>query len=138
MRAGWGVGHALPGGSLVAVAQVATVGEVKAHQTAVGRHQRLVDLQVGRAAAEGLDVDAPLGGVEVKGLESALLAEQLDLVNVLVATVVAGARLALGVLVGHGRAEGVEDGAGSDILGGDEDDGLALALDLVGLKGWGS
>lgn len=96
--------------------QVATVRKVKTHQTAVDGHQRLVDLQVGRAARESLDVDTPLGGVEVEGLEGALLAEQLDLVNVLVATVVTGTGLALGVLVGHGRAQGIEHGARGDIL----------------------
>lgn len=114
--------------------QVTTVREIETHQTSVRRHEGLVDLQVGRASTQGLDVDTPLGGVEAEGLKGALLAEELDPVNVLVAAVVAGAGLALGVLVGHGRAEGVEDGAGRDILRGDEDDGLPLALDLLGLE----
>lgn len=115
--------------------QMTTVREIQTHQAAMRRHQGLVHLQVGRAATQGLDVDTPFGGVEAEGLEGALLAEQLDLVDVLVAAVVAGAGLALGVLVGHGRAEGVEDGAGSDILRGNKDDGLPLALDLLGLDG---
>lgn len=121
-------------GGLVAVAQVATVGEVKAHETAVRGHDGLVDLEVGRAAGQALDVDTPLVGVEVEGLEGTLLAQQLDLVNVLVAAVVAGAGVALGVLVGHGGAESVEDGPRGDVLGGDEHDGLALALDLILLR----
>jgi hypothetical protein len=91
-------------GSLVAVAQVATVGKVKTHEAAVGRHDSLVDLQVGRAATEALDVDTPLLVVEVEGIESTALAEQLDLVNMLVATIVTSTGVALGVLVGHGRA----------------------------------
>jgi hypothetical protein len=53
---------------------------------------------------------------------------------VLVATVVAGAGVTLRVLVGHGRTERIEDSAGSDILGGDEEDGLALTLDFLLLQ----
>lgn len=113
------------------MAQVATVGKVQTHQTTVRRHESLVDLQVCRASTEALDVYTPLGGVEVEGLESTLLAEKLNLVNVLVTTVVTGTWETLGVLVGHGRAKGIEDGAGGDVLGGDQDDGLPLPLDLV-------
>lgn len=113
------------------MAEMATVGEVETHQATVGGHEGLVDLEVGGAAAKGLDVDAPLLRVDVEGLEGTALAEELDLVDVLVAAVVAGAGETLGVLVGHGRAEGIEDGAGGDVLRGDEDDGLALALDLI-------
>jgi hypothetical protein len=94
-------------------------------------HDSLVDLQVGRATAQALDVDAPLLRVQAECLESALLAQKLDGVNVLVSAVVAGAGVALGVLIGHGRAERIEDGAGRDILRGDEEDGLALTLDLL-------
>lgn len=85
-----------------------------------------------------MNIDSPFGRIEVEGLECTLLAEQLDLVNVLVTTVVTSARQAFGVFVGHGRAKGVEDGAGGNILRGDEDDGLSLALDLVGLNRLGS
>jgi hypothetical protein len=116
---------------LVTMAKMATMGQVETHQAAMGRHDGLVDLKVGGAAAEALDVDTPLLLVEAEGGEGTALAEGLDLVDVLVATVVAGAGVALRVLVGHGRAEGVKDGAGGDILGGDENDGLALALDLL-------
>ena len=101
--------------------QVTAVGQVKTHQPLVGPHDGLVDLEVGGAAGQGLDVDTPLSGVEAKGLESALLASELNLVNVLVAAVVAGAGVALGVLVGHGGTESIEDGTGGDVLGGDED-----------------
>ena len=120
----------LPLRSLVTVAQVTTVGKVKTHETAVRRHDGLVNLQVGRASTEALDVDTPLLGVNVEGLESTLLAEELDLVDVLVATIVTGTGVTLGVLVGHGGAKSIEDGAGGDVLGGDEDNGLTLALDL--------
>jgi len=134
------VGHGLevgrdsrdfPSRGLVTVAQMATVGKVKTHESAVRRHDGLVNLEVGRAARQALDVDAPLRRVEVEGLKGTLLAQKLDLVNVLVAAIVASAGETLGVLVGHGGAEGIKDGAGSDVLRGDEDDGLALALNFV-------
>jgi hypothetical protein len=49
----------------------------------------------------------------------------------LVSAVVAGTGVSLGVFVGHRRTESVENGAGSDVLGGDEEDGLALTLDFL-------
>lgn len=104
--------------------------QVKTHEPLVGSHDSLVYLQVGRASGETLHVDTPLVRVEVESFESAGLAQQLDGVDVLVATVVSCAGVALGVFVGHGRAQGVEDGARGNILGSDEDDGLSLALDL--------
>lgn len=114
--------------------QVTTVGKVKTHQAVVGAHESLVDLQVGRAAAQALDVDTPLGGVEVEGLESTLLAGDLNGIDVLVTTVVTSTGVTLGVLVAHGRAQSVEDGAGGEVLRGDQDDGLALTLDLLLLQ----
>ena len=117
---------------LVAVAQVAAVGEIEAHEAVVGPHDGLVDLEVCWGAGEGLHVDAPGLGVEVEGFEGALLAEQFDLVDVFVAAVVACAGVSFAVFVAHGRAESVEDGSRGDVLGGDEEDGLALPLDLFG------
>lgn len=126
--------NSLLGGSLVAVGQVTTVGEVKTHQTLVRAHEGLVDLQVGRAATKALDVDTPLGRVQVEGLESTLLTGDLDGINVLVTTVVTGTRVTLRVLVAHGRAQSIEDGAGGEVLRGNQDDGLALTLDLLLLQ----
>ena len=113
------------------MAKMATVGEVQTHQPSVRRHDGLVNLEVGRATAQALDVDAPLGAINVEGLEGTLLAKKLDLINVLVATIVPSAGVALRVLVGHGGAKGIENGTGRDIFRGDEDDGLALTLDLM-------
>lgn len=118
-------------GGLVAVAQVATVREVQTHEPAMGRHNGLVNLKVGRAATQALNVDTPLVLSDVEGSKSTALAEELNLVNVLVATVVALAWVALGVLVRHRRTKGIEDSPRRNILGGDKDDGLALTLDLV-------
>ena len=111
--------------------QVTTVGQIKTHQTVVRAHDGLVDLKVGGRPGQALDVDTPLLRVEAEGLESTTLAGELNAVDVLVATVVAGAGVSLAVLVAHGASQSVEDGAGGDVLGGNEEDGLALALDLV-------
>jgi hypothetical protein len=113
---------------------VTTVGEIKTHQAVVGTHQSLVDLQVGRATAKALDVDTPLGRVQVEGLESTLLASDLNGIDVLVATIVTGTGVTLGVLVAHGRAKGIEDGTGGEVLRGNQDNGLTLTLNLVGLQ----
>ena len=48
------------------------------------------------------------------------LAQRLGLVDELVAAVVAGARVALAVLVGHDAAHGVHDAGACEILAGDE------------------
>lgn len=97
-------------------------------------HDGLVNLQVRRRTTQALDVDTPLLGIQAECLERSGLAQQLDGIDVLVSAVVTGARVALGVFVGHGRAQGVEHRAGSHILGGDQDDGFALALDLFFLE----
>jgi hypothetical protein len=116
------------------VTQVTTVGQVQSHQAVMRLHESLVDLQVGGTTAQTLNIDAPFLRVQVEGTESASLAGQLDSVNVLVTSVVAGTGVTLGVLVGHGRAQGIVDSAGGDILRGNENDGLSLTLDLFFLK----
>ena len=78
-----------------------------------------------------MDVDTPLGGVQVEGLESTSLASELNGIDVLVTTVVSGTGVTLGVFVGHWGSQGLEDGVGSEVLGGDENDRLALTLDLT-------
>jgi hypothetical protein len=113
------------------VGQVTTVGQIKTHQTVVRAHDGLVDLKVGGRPGQALDVDTPLLRVEAKGLKSASLASELDGINVLVTAVVAGTGVTLGVLVAHGRTQSIEDGARSDILRGNQKDGLALALNLL-------
>lgn len=123
--------YSLLSGGLVTVRQVTTVGEVKTHQATVGRHQSLVNLQVGGGARQTLDVDTPLGGVKVEGLESTVLASDLNGIDVLVTTVVTGTGVALGVLVGHGGTQGLEDSVGGEVLRGDQNDRLTLTLDLT-------
>lgn len=124
----------LLGGGLVTVGQVTTVGEVKTHQAVVRAHESLVDLEVGRATGKALNVDTPLGVLKVEGLESTLLAGDLNGVDVLVATVVTSTGVTLGVLVTHGGTKSIEDSTGSEVLGGDQDDRLTLALDFLLLQ----
>jgi len=84
---------AVPG--VVSVREVAPRGEVEAHDAVVRVEQRGVDREVGRRARVGLHVDAPGRRVEVERSQGALLAEELEAVDVLVASVVAGVGLAL-------------------------------------------
>ncbi len=106
---------------------MSAVRKIQAHQSLMWSHQCLVDLQIGRAATQALHIDTPLFGIQAECLERASLAGQFDGVNVLVASIVSSTRVALGVLVGHGRAQGIENGARCEVLRGNEDDGLALA-----------
>ena len=90
--------------------------EVKAHEPVVGLEDGCVDGKVCGGAGEELDVDAPLRGVEVEGLERALLAQELVLVRVLVAAVVARPGVPLGVLVCEAGGERVAHGLRADVL----------------------
>ena len=113
------------------MAQVTTVRKVETHETVMGAHESLVDLQVGRAATKALNVDTPLVGVEVECLKGTGLAEQLDSVNVLVSTIVTSTGVTLGILVAHGRTKSIEDSAGSEVLRGNQDNRFTLTLDLI-------
>jgi hypothetical protein len=70
----------------------------------------------------------------MKSLESTSLASQLNRVNMLIPTVISRSWVSLGVLVGHGRSQSIEDGAGGNIFGSDEDDRFALTLNLQFLE----
>lgn len=115
---------------LIPMAQMPSVRQIKAHQPLMWPHDRLIDLQICRTATQALYVDAPPLRIQPESLEGAGLTGEFDGVDVLIAAIIACARIAFGVLVRHRRPERVEDGAGGEILGGDEDDGLSLALDL--------
>mmetsp|Transcript_58695 Transcript_58695/g.139760 ORF Transcript_58695/g.139760 Transcript_58695/m.139760 type:complete len:372 (-) Transcript_58695:293-1408(-) len=115
-----GGGRDLLLGGVVPVGEVATGGQVQAHDPGVGRQKGRVDREVGRAAAVGLDVDAPDLLIQAECLQSALLAQVLHLVDDLVASVVAGPWLALGVLVGEGAAQALHDRPGGEVLRSDQ------------------
>jgi hypothetical protein len=70
--------YALPRGSLVTVTQMTPMREIKTHKSLVGSHDSLVGLQVGRATTQALNIDTPLLRVQMEGLESTSLAQQLN------------------------------------------------------------
>ena len=101
---------------LVAVREVAAVGEVEPHDGVAGLQHGCVGGLIGLRSGVRLDVD--VFGVEE--LFRAVAREVLHLVGVLAAAVVALARIAFGVLVGEDAAGGFEDGFGGEILAGDQ------------------
>mmetsp|Transcript_21342 Transcript_21342/g.53786 ORF Transcript_21342/g.53786 Transcript_21342/m.53786 type:complete len:436 (+) Transcript_21342:112-1419(+) len=111
-----GHGGDLLGVRLVAVAEVAAVRQVQRHDAVVRLQQRGVHLEVGGGSRHRLHVDAPLLGVQVERLQRALLAQDLGLVDELVAAVVTRARVALAVLVGHHRADRLHHAGGGEVL----------------------
>ena len=108
--------------------------KIQTHQSIVWSHQSLIDLQVGRTSTQTLHIDAPLLRIEMECLQCSLLTCEFNGIDVLVSAVVSCSWVTLGVLVGHGCTEGIEDGTRGDIFGGDEEDGLSLALDLFFLR----
>ncbi len=71
-----------------------------------------------------------LANLQLEQLAGALDRQRLGDVDELAAAVVAPARIALGVFVGHHRALRLEHGARDDVLRGDQLDLVALATEL--------
>ena len=117
-------------GSLVTVTQMTTMWQIKTHESLMGFHDSLVHLEVGWAATQALNIDAPFLGIQMESLESTSLASQLNCVDVLISTIISCTWVTLGVFIGHGRSQCIEDGAGGNIFGGDQDDGFSLTLNL--------
>ena len=113
-----------------AVGQVAAFGQAHAHDGVARLQQGEEHRLVGLAAAVGLHV----GEVGAEKLLGALDGQGLDDVDVFAATVVALARIALGVLVGELRALRLHHGRRGVVLAGDELDVLFLAA-VFGLHG---
>jgi hypothetical protein len=111
-----------------AVGQVTARGQAQAHHGVAGLEEREVDREVRGRAGVRLDVRV-LGAEQRLG---AIDAELLDLIDVLLALVVALAWIALAVLVGQHGAGGGEHRTGDVVLGGDQPDLVALAALLGG------
>lgn len=107
------------------------MGEIKAHKTLMGLHDSLVNLEVCRGTRKGLNVDTPFVSGNTEGIESALLAESLDAINVLVTTVITGARIALGIFVAHGSSQGIKNRLGGQVLRGNKNNGFTLTGDFI-------
>jgi len=69
---------ALSRGSLVTMTQMTSMREIKTHKSLMGSHDSLVDLQIGRATTQALNIDTPFLGVQMEGFESTSLAQQLN------------------------------------------------------------
>ena len=92
-----------------------TLGEIHAEDGVARLTPGVVDCHVCLSAGVGLDV----GVVGAEEFFGAVDGELFDYVGVVLAAVVAFAGVALGVFVGKDGAEGVEDGAGDVVFGGD-------------------
>jgi hypothetical protein len=110
--------------------QVSTMGEIESHESVMRSHDGLVDLQICWASAQALYIDSPFLCVETKGSQGTGLTRQLDGIDMLVSAIVASPGIALGVLVGHGRAQGIKDCSRCEVFRGDQDNGLSLTLDF--------
>ena len=100
--------------------------EIEAHEGVAGLHQRQEDALIGLAAGIRLDI----GEAAVEQSAGALDRQLLGDVDELAAAVIAPARIALGIFVGHHRALRLEHGARDDVLRGDQLDLVALATEL--------
>merc|ERR1719410_2149460 len=94
------------------------IRQVKPHDSAVRFYKSCVYSKVGWRATISLDIDPPLLRVEVVELQGSLLGEELKLVDVLVAAIVALARLALTVLVVQAGAHALQHRKGCKVLAG--------------------
>ena len=110
-----------------AVGEVAALVEAQAEHGVARLQQRQVHGHVGVGAGVGLHV----GVRRAEQRLGPLAGDVLDLVDDLVAAVVALARVALAVLVGEHRARGAQHRRRGEVLAGDQLEGGVLALDLA-------
>ena len=118
----------LPGEvDLQAVGQMAAVVEREPEHAVAG----LQDGEVHRHVRLRARVRLHVGVLGAEQLGRAVARDLLDLVDDLAAAVVALARIPLGVLVRRHRADGLEHARPGEVLGGDQLDLAALALELA-------
>ena len=106
--------------------QVPACREIEAHERVAGLHQGQEDALIGLAAGIGLDVGEPA----IEQLAGALDREAFGDVDELAPAVIAAARVAFRVLIGHHRALRLEHGARHDVFRCDEFDPIALTTEL--------
>ena len=107
--------------------QVPAVVEAHAEQRIARRKQGKVDRGIGLRAGVGLDVGVGHAVQLLQAIDGQLLGD----IDVLAATVVALARITLGILVGQNRTLGLEDARTGVVLGRDQLDVVFLALPLA-------
>ena len=74
-------------------------GKCQAHESSSRREQSRVDGKVSWTARESLYIDSPLFWVQSEGLQGTTLGKKLDLVDELIAAIVASTGVPLRVLV---------------------------------------
>jgi hypothetical protein len=107
--------------------QMPARGEVQPHEGVAGLQQGEEDRLIGLGAGMGLHI-GEIAGEELLGT---LDGQRLGDIDELAAAVVAPARIALGIFVGQHRTLGLEDGAGDDVLRGDQLDLVLLPMQLL-------
>ena len=110
-----------------AVRQVAARIQVEAHEGVARLQQRQKHRLVHLAAGIRLDVGEIAGEQLLRPLDGQFLGD----VDELAAAIVALARIALGIFVGHDRALRLEHGARDDVFRSDQLDLVALAAEFV-------
>ena len=100
--------------------------EIEAHERVAGLHQRHEHALIGLAAGIRLHIGEPAVEQSAGALDRQLLGD----VDELAAAVVAPARIAFRVFVGHHRALRLEHRARDDVLRGDQLDLVALAAEF--------
>ena len=108
------------------VGEMAAGGEVEPHERFARLHQRQEHALIGLAAGIGLDVGETTAEQPAGALDRQIFGD----VDELTAAVIAPARIAFGVFVGHHRALRLEHRLRDDVLGGDQLDLVALATEL--------
>ena len=114
--------------------QVASVGQIQAHEATMWTQQGRVNREIGRAARQRLHIHAPFFLVQSIGLQGALLCQYLNLINDLVATIVSDARIAFRVLVGQTGAQCFQHSATCEVLRRDQLQASPLSLFLFANK----
>ncbi len=104
------------------------MGQVHAHDGVAVLEHGEVGGHVGLGAAHRLDIDMLRPGKE---LLASLLGQLLSPVHIGRAAVVSLARIAFRILVGHDAALGLHDRSTGEVLGGDQNDVIALPLQLI-------
>jgi len=108
------------------VRKVAAVGQIERENRIARLERGQIDCRVGVRPGMRLHVAA----IAPEQLGQPIAGQILDGVHVLAAAVVAFARIALGVLVGEHRADGLQDRLGHVVFRGDQLDRVLLAIHL--------
>ena len=114
----------LPASGVIPVRQVPTTRQIQPHDAIMRIQQPRIHRKVRRTPRIRLHIHPPLTRIQTIGVQRPLLAQQLDLVDHLVATVVPRVGLPLRVLVGQARPQRFHHGEGREVLRGNELDAV--------------